>query len=387
MISRQWCFTLFRGIGTHASAGDPLERMDSSKVIFGTWQVERCPRTQRLHVQGVVKFKQAMRMTGVKAWLNDQSAHLEICRDWNKSIEYCTKEETRVEGPWSMGTRATEGSGKRSDLMDCVELMQKTGSVRRVASEFPSAFVRYHKGLNALKVAQPNLSNFAPKKVVLLCGSTGVGKTFWAMARFRDIFTVPDIKNPWFDGYDGHQVALLDECGKGMMHYNYFKRITDVYVMDVPVKGGHVKWNPSLVILTTNAPMREWWDNVPDADAAALNRRIVTFEFFGHVNPAHDVREWNRLDAHVADLELDRFDATIAGETPIGSAEGRPSRMIVDDSEDDEVEFRHHEVGHLPDPLARLEPRFDDIGSVSDAPIWPATEVDRIIEISESDSE
>lgn len=118
------------------------------------------------------------------------------------------------------------------------------------------------------------------------------------------------------------------------MHYNYFKRITDQYIMDVPIKGGHVRWTPKLIILTTNRPMREWWDNVPDADAAALKRRVMEFEFFGHVNPVHDKREWERLDAYVADVDVPTFEAHQDPEV-VPEEPRRAPTMHVDDSSDE----------------------------------------------------
>lgn len=79
--------------------------------------------------------------------------------------------------------------------------------------------------------------------------------------------------------------------------------------------------------------MREWWDNVPDADAAALKRRVMEFEFFGHVNPVHDKREWERLDAYVADVDVPQFEAHQDPEV-IPEEPRRAPTMHVDDSED-----------------------------------------------------
>lgn len=96
---------------------------------------------------------------------------------------------------------------------------------------------------------------------------------------FANLYTVFDIKTPWFDGYDNEDVALFDECGKGMMNINYLKRLLDIYPMSVPVKGGSVAWNPTTIILTSNIPLHLWYDNYNHEDFEALTRRIKIFKF------------------------------------------------------------------------------------------------------------
>lgn len=47
-------------------------------------------------------FKVNKRLSTLKKY--GKTIHWELCKDIHKSIEYCTKEDTRVEGPWSIGT-------------------------------------------------------------------------------------------------------------------------------------------------------------------------------------------------------------------------------------------------------------------------------------------
>lgn len=121
------------------------------------------------------------------------------------------------------------------------------------------------------------------RKVCLLYGETGTGKTRLAHDLYgKKLYTVFDIKTPWFDGYDGHEAVLLDECGPGMMHWNMLKRITDRYAMPVPVKGGSVLWNPDVIILTSNCPLELWYAEVKGMnpmDYRAIARRIRMFKF------------------------------------------------------------------------------------------------------------
>ena len=53
------------------------------------------------HYQAVVWFKNPRSFRGIKSLF--PRAHIEICRDLKKSIAYCSKVETRSEGPWFKG--------------------------------------------------------------------------------------------------------------------------------------------------------------------------------------------------------------------------------------------------------------------------------------------
>jgi len=97
------------------------------------------------------------------------------------------------------------------------------------------------------------------------------------MDNFPDAYNVFDLRSPWFDGYDGQKVALLDECGEGMMHYNILKCITDRYPYRVPVKGGSAAWMAETVFLTSNSMIHEWYPKIPHIHIAALERRIQVF--------------------------------------------------------------------------------------------------------------
>ncbi len=58
------------------------------------------------HLQGVVKFGSARTFTSVRRCLSVDlpGAHWERCRSWKRAVEYCTKEATRIDGPWTVGS-------------------------------------------------------------------------------------------------------------------------------------------------------------------------------------------------------------------------------------------------------------------------------------------
>lgn len=269
--SRKWCFTFFP-----ETKEDPDWLCIRDPVLYIRWQREVCPDTQREHLQGVLALSKPMRMTGVKALLHP-AVHLEATKDWQRSLTYVWKSETSVEGSKrELGVMPQQG--KRSDLTTAITTMEQSG-LDRVASELPSVYVRYHKGLEALQRRRAKIQAVYPRKVVVLIGPPGVGKTYWALTKFENVYRVLDAKKGWFDGLDGHQVALFDDVGRGSLPcHNTLKQLTDSYGLHVQVKGGSTLWTPRLVILTSNELMDEWYGpDVANVHYDALKRRVKVF--------------------------------------------------------------------------------------------------------------
>lgn len=87
------------------------------------------------------------------------------------------------------------------------------------------------------------------------------------------------LKTPWFDGYNGQDVMLLDDFGPGMMCINFLKRLLDRYPVQLPVKGGSVALRAKTIFITSNYMMSEWYPKAGAMDYEALLRRIEWVDF------------------------------------------------------------------------------------------------------------
>lgn len=87
--SRAWFFTLDNA---------NISMVAQICNIFGNleyvFQLEKAD-SGMIHFQGVVRYKNP-----VECWPN-LKAHWERCRNWRKAIIYCSKVETRIDGPWT----------------------------------------------------------------------------------------------------------------------------------------------------------------------------------------------------------------------------------------------------------------------------------------------
>lgn len=119
--AKKWCFTLHYEECSSVPMIQLSQHWNLAKMIA---QEEQCPQTQRLHVQGVLEFKEKSRpLTHFK----DLGAHWEVCKDWCASIEYCRKSETKLLNgrTWVIGVedlvpqvRTVQPKGWQKDLID-----------------------------------------------------------------------------------------------------------------------------------------------------------------------------------------------------------------------------------------------------------------------------
>lgn len=87
---------------------------DGGKVQYACYQLELSPSGTR-HFQGVVQFvMKTTSMKIVKEVLGER-CHVEPMRalDPKRAIDYCRKEDTRVDGPWEYGEYLPKRSNKR----------------------------------------------------------------------------------------------------------------------------------------------------------------------------------------------------------------------------------------------------------------------------------
>lgn len=153
MQSRRWVFTIH---GERADLETLLEAMGPPRWgEYGMCQLEQCPETQRFHLQGFCCFPSNMRLSTVKATVHS-TAHWEVMKGKVEDSEnYCSKEETRVDGclPKTWGTKPIQG--RRTDIAEAAQLLKVAeGSVKarlkRIADVHPEVVIKYHRGLEAL---------------------------------------------------------------------------------------------------------------------------------------------------------------------------------------------------------------------------------------------
>lgn len=310
MTVRKWIFTL--NLGTEMPISTDFNLWDDTKMTHLVYQLEKAS-TGQYHLQGACHFAKPQRMNGAKALLGGDRTHVEPAKDYIKAVEYCKKDDTRVSGPWEHGKLVTQGH--RSDLSVLADMVMTGKRPREIALEMPTAFMRYAKGIDSLRkeILIPKQRNNL--KVALLWGETRTGKTraVYDLWNAEDVYRVFDTKSPWFDGYQDHRVALLDDFGDGMMNIHYLKNILDRYPMDVPIKGSRTAWNPELIIITSNGPPELWYPSARLEDLTALKRRFQSFHF---PSQKQEALEWLNQNNPLSQQSLNPPRSPAAAQAP-----------------------------------------------------------------------
>lgn len=160
----------------------------------------------------------------------------------------------------------------------------KSGSgMSSILEEFPSAYIRYHKGFQAaqLLLAKRRSPEVQPE-ILIFWGDSGTGKSRKAIADYPGayILTKPNGNGTiWFDGYEGQDTIIFDEF-YGWISYDLLLRILDRYPLKLQVKGGFVECSATRFVFTSNKPWHEWYPNIDDKNA--LERRIKEFGSITH---------------------------------------------------------------------------------------------------------
>lgn len=307
-----WVFTDF---GSVNDDGHNTIRVDSIDTMYNAinlaikyivWQLERCPDTDRIHIQGYVELKRSQDVNWLKRNIS-RSAHYEIRRGTSKEADdYCRKDETRLDGPYSRGDRTVDRRGQRVDLIGFKDRIAEGASLREINEEFPVAFMRYSSYVMKVRnlYKPPYNQEHRRNRVTLLIGPPGCGKTkmVYRIWRDKDFYRVPTSNGTlWWDGYDGQEYVLLDDfAGRASkIGLTDLLQWLDSYPLLLQNKGGFVWSNIRRILITTNLDPRKWYDyRGREVHYQALRRRFYSIVEWTTVtgNPTTPDNEefWNR---------------------------------------------------------------------------------------------
>ena len=284
---RDWCFTINNPRG-------PVQFLDCMQYLV--YQMEKGEQNTP-HYQGFVQFKSQRTFSAVKKIVG-QNPHLEFRKGTpQEASTYCQKSEGRLQGPFVFGTISL-GSGSRTDIIEFRDAIRSGKRKRDLVADMPAAMQRYEKFYLTVDYLTRPMSDH--REVVLFYGPTGVGKTKTVYNAWDKLeyWTMPLTNGTmWFDGYDGQERALIDDFAGKFSHVSLVNllRLLHEYPERVPVKGGHVWWNPKLVAITTNIHPNLWYDYTNRTEQRlALKRRIskvFLFEKF-NVDATLATEEW-----------------------------------------------------------------------------------------------
>lgn len=228
------------------------------------------------HLQGYCEFNNQKQWSSVKKML--EGAHFEARRGTAiGAAQYCKKGEQShesymfegVDSPdYGVNAVVTEWGelsqqGQRNDLTPAVEMIKEGRPMKEVAMEHPEQFVRFHKGLIALKniLIPPRCTQ---PEIRVFWGSKGAGKSYAARQwlGWENDADAPWVWNPqckhWFDGYEGEKKVIFEEF-RGQLPFGFVLVLTDRYSCKIEYKGGMCQFAATQICFTSPIHPRSWY--------------------------------------------------------------------------------------------------------------------------------
>jgi len=240
------------------------------------------------HVQHQVVPKSMMnkfRSTLLRGWVGKTNGP-------QASAEYCSKEDTRVAGPWFFGDmrpgERTKSQGRRTDLEDAIQHLREQQDLRSTALLYPSTYVKYHRGLEKLTeimVDRPKRSTMT--KLVWISGAAGRGKTTMAAA-LAETFAQQDVYYKtlgkaqhvdWWSGYTQQKVVIIEDMDERThIDLQAFKLLVEKIPHQVRTSPDvWMQFNSKLIIVTSNPTPWEIYDTEIRSNAnhhEAVSKRV-----------------------------------------------------------------------------------------------------------------
>lgn len=229
------------------------------------------------HLQGFVVTWQAVRLSQFKLWM--RRAHFEpMISSLENNERYCQKQGDYTE----LGSRPQQG--RRTDIIG-VKRRIDAGEELSVIQEDESTFNIVMRNQRALAQYEANVRCKRMRtegrkipEVYIRIGPTRSGKTSYVYERhgYHNVYACPSLTGQWFDNYRGEPVMLFDDVEADKVPpVEFFKRITDGYPLQIPVKGAFTYCRPDYIYFTSNHRVQEWWPKISNSDWSAIKERIT----------------------------------------------------------------------------------------------------------------
>ncbi len=264
---RSWCLTYF--ITDEEQDHKWFEYLSrKSGIRYFVVGNETCPSTKRKHFQGYISFKNAKTFKACKKWFELDKIHIEpaVAGDF-KNKAYCEKENKFIE----VGEPIKQG--KRTDIDVAIDIVKETGSIREVLKVVKNYQAVRHTELYMKYCEEESIR--LDLEVINIWGGSGKGKTRMVYEENTNVFRPLNYK--WWEGYDGHEVVLLDDIRKDFCKFHELLTLLDIYPYRVECKGGSRQLRAKKIYITTPIPLVDMWRyGRTDEDIYQLERRIHT---------------------------------------------------------------------------------------------------------------
>lgn len=266
---------------TETNEFDTLDFLQNEEVVsYFIYQIEQCPTSGRLHYQGYVQFKKEKRLTALKK-INKRANWGETNGSAESNKKYCSKNDSRIKGPWEKGQLSRSGDRKDLDnLRD--DILQGRTTVDDVAVNDPHKYHIYGRTLSKIEdIVLRKKFRTKMTQGYWYFGKTGVGKSHIAYEGFNPEthYNYKAEKGGWWDGYTGQDIVIINDY-RGSIPYDELLKMVDKWPFEVPRRNREpVPFLASKIIITSALPPQDVYCNRNENDKIEqLMRRFEVYE-------------------------------------------------------------------------------------------------------------
>lgn len=246
-------------------------------VHRATYQMEQCPTTSKQHIQAFIELRQPHTIRALTQ-LFQLDAHYESCKNPSSAQQYCSKEESRIEGPIQIGKPIRI---RTECAWDQLKVAIKKNDMLFIKENLLPLYVRYKRNIDLLlmETHQPKKTNHL--RGIYISGPPGCGKSLFVNS-LQNVYYKQH--NKWFDGYNGEWIIALEDIDKKSMDWipHYLKIWTDHYPIRGEIKGSTVNLQHDWFIITSNHTLTDLCKDLHPEDQKAIFRRFDCYVFFSN---------------------------------------------------------------------------------------------------------
>ena len=210
-------------------------------VVYMVFQEEQ-GLNGTVHIQGYAQANRAKTMAQWKSvifWM--RRIHLEESRGTAlQNKEYCTKEESRVEGGLTGEygeMRTTTRGAKKGRLSELADKIKEGEDPMQLEDDYPGEFLQYRDKIDDFILKQKGKRNWA-MEIEIFYGPTGTGKSYTSNTENPNAYNVPWPTGGrwWWPGYTGQDTVIMDEF-RHQIKYDVMLKMMDRYAWALEAKG------------------------------------------------------------------------------------------------------------------------------------------------------
>jgi len=261
--NRRWRFTLnnYEGLITQ----EDFDEWGAKFLIFQ----EEVGAEGTPHLQGYIEMPRPVRFSHFKL---PEATFLVAEASTDANIEYCSKEDTRVGGPYRFGVPSKQG--QRTDLIELRNaiIAGKRGAALFLDDLVCGAAIKYQRGVDAMVSAFHKPVERGDIRVVFHYGPAGTGKT--TCAHDPEAFYFDGNQGGFWTGYQGQKTIILDEFSGATLKPLQLQRLCDKFPLWSNIKGGQIPCEATSVHICSNYLPDSWWGEKTRYHKEAIYRRI-----------------------------------------------------------------------------------------------------------------